>query len=304
MAVVEVEGAHKSYRRRGKPAQKALDGLDLSVAEHRVHGFLGPNGSGKTTTIRALLGLVRVDSGTMRLLDRPVPDALPEVIGSVGALVESPLFFPNFSGRRNLRLLGGVAGVSHDRVEECLEIVGLRDRGEDKFKGYSLGMKQRLGIAAALLKSPTLLVLDEPSNGLDPAGIREVRELIRQLGSDGQTTVLLSSHLLAEVQQVCDDVTIIARGRLVATGAVADVLATGSTGDIRLRAPDHQAAYDVLTAAGFTLTPLADAWLVHGVTDPSTITRALAAEDQYLSELSPVAADLESVFLDLTAEDQ
>ncbi len=304
MAVVEVSGAHKSYHRRGKPSEKALDGLDLSVAAHRVHGFLGPNGSGKTTTIRALLGLVRVDSGTMRLLDRPVPEELPGVIGSVGALVESPLFFPNFSGRRNLRLLGGVAGVSRGRVEECLEIVGLRDRGDDRFKGYSLGMKQRLGIAAALLKEPTLLVLDEPSNGLDPAGIREVRELIKQLGSDGQTTVLLSSHLLSEVQQVCDDVTIIARGKLVATGAVADVLATGSTGDVRLRAPDQQAAYDVLTAAGFTLTPLADAWLVHGVTEPSTVTRALATHDIYLSELSPVSADLESVFLDLTAEEQ
>jgi len=304
VAVVEVEGAHKSYQRRGKPAQKALDGLDLSVAEHRVHGFLGPNGSGKTTTIRALLGLVRVDSGSMRLLGRPVPDQLPEVIGSIGALVEAPLFFPNFSGRRNLRLLAGVAGVSPSRIEECLEIVGLRDRGDDAFKGYSLGMKQRLGIAAALLKSPALLVLDEPSNGLDPAGIREVRELIRQLGADGQTTILLSSHLLSEVQQVCDDVTIIARGRLVATGHVADVLASGATGDVRLRAPDPQAAYAVLTAAGFTLTALADAWLVHGVSEPSTITRALAAEGQYLSELSPMAADLESVFLGLTAEDQ
>lgn len=304
MAVVEVQDAHKSYRRRGKPPQQALNGLDLAVAEHRVHGFLGPNGSGKTTTIRALLGLVRVDSGSMRLLGRPVPDELPEVIASVGALVEAPLFFPNFSGRRNLRLLAQVAGVSRTRVEECLEIVDLRERGGDKYKGYSLGMKQRLGIAAALLKAPALLVLDEPSNGLDPAGIREVRELIRALGSDGQTTVLLSSHLLSEVQQVCDDVTIIARGKLVATGHVADVLATGSTGDVRLRAPDHQAAYDVLTAAGYRLTPLGDAWRVHGATEPSTVTQTLAANGHYLSELSPISADLESVFLDLTAADQ
>lgn len=303
MAVVEVEGLHKAYRRRRTPAEKALDGLDLSVAEHRVHGFLGPNGSGKTTTIRALLGLIRVDSGRMQLLGRPVPEQLPAVIGSIGALVETPLFFPNFSGRRNLRLLAGVAGVPAGRVEECLEIVGLRDRGNDAFKGYSLGMKQRLGIAAALLKSPTLLVLDEPSNGLDPAGIREVRELIRRLGSDGRTTVLLSSHLLSEVQQVCDDVTIIARGKLVATGHVADVLAAGSTGDLRLKAPDPQAAYDVLTAAGFTVTQLADAWRVHAVGDPSGLTRMLADSGQYLSELSPISADLESVFLDLTEAD-
>ncbi|MEJ7703416.1 MAG: ATP-binding cassette domain-containing protein [Geodermatophilaceae bacterium] len=304
VAVVEVAGAHKSYRRRGKPAEKALDGLDLTVAEHRVHGFLGPNGSGKTTTIRALLGLVRLDTGSMQLLGRPVPEQLPGVIGSIGALVEAPLFFPSFSGRRNLNLLARVAGVSRNRVEECLDIVDLRERGDDKYKGYSLGMKQRLGIAAALLKSPTLLVLDEPSNGLDPAGIREVRELIRRLGSDGQTTVLLSSHLLSEVQQVCDDVTIIARGTLVATGQVADVLASGSTGDVRLRSPDPQAAYDVLTAAGFTMTSLADAWRVHAVTDPSAITRTLADAGQYLSELSPIPVDLESVFLDLTAADQ
>ncbi len=214
------------------------------------------------------------------------------------------MFFPNVSGRINLRLLAGVAGVPRTRVEECLDIVGLRDRGDDRFKGYSLGMKQRLGIAVGLLKSPALLVLDEPSNGLDPAGIREVRELIRRLGQDGRTTVLLSSDLLSEVQQVCDDVTIIARGRPVATGAVSAVLATGSTGDVRLRAPDPQAAYDVLTTAGFTLTALPDAWRVHGVADPSALTQALAAQGQYLSELPPIARDLESVFLDLTAQDQ
>lgn len=300
MAVVEVQNASKAYRRRRKPPAKALDGLDLSVAEHRVHGFLGPNGSGKTTTIRALLGLVRLDTGSLRLLGRTVPEQLPDVIAHVGALVETPLFFPTFGGRRNLRLLAGIAGIPDTRVEECLEIVGLLDRGDDKFKGYSLGMKQRLGIAAALLKQPRLLILDEPSNGLDPAGIREVRELIRRLGSDGSTTVLLSSHLLSEVQQVCDDVTIIAEGRLIASGKVQDVLASGSTGDLRLRAPDPQAAHDVLAAAGYQLTADGDAWRVHGVTDPSGLTRVLAERGCYLSELSPIAADLESIFLDLT----
>jgi len=300
VAVVEVQNASKAYRRRRKPPAKALDGLDLSVAEHRVHGFLGPNGSGKTTTIRALLGLVRLDTGSLRLLGRTVPEQLPDVIAHVEALVETPLFFPTFGGRRNLRLLAGIAGIPDTRVEECLEIVGLLDRGDDKFKGYSLGMKQRLGIAAALLKQPRLLILDEPSNGLDPAGIREVRELIRRLGSDGSTTVLLSSHLLSEVQQVCDDVTIIAEGRLIASGKVQDVLASGSTGDLRLRAPDPQAAHDVLAAAGYQLTADGDAWRVHGVTDPSGLTRVLAERGCYLSELSPIAADLESIFLDLT----
>jgi len=220
MTVIEVTGAHKTYRRRRKPPERALSGLDLHVETGGVHGFLGPNGSGKTTTIRMLLGLISADTGDMRLLGQPVPRALPEVIGDVGALVETPLFFPNFSGRLNLRLLAETAGVPRKRVEECLELVELRERADDRFKSYSLGMKQRLGIAAALLKNPRLLILDEPSNGLDPAGIRQVRELIQRLGRERRTTVFLSSHLLAEVQQVCDHVTILARGRCVATGPV------------------------------------------------------------------------------------
>ena len=215
MPAVQMTAVSKSYRRRGRPPQKALDDLDLLVEDGGVHGFLGPNGSGKTTTIRVLLGLVSADGDPdIRLLDRPVPAGLPDVIGAVGALVETPLFFPGFSGRLNLQLLAEAAGVPRARVEECLEIVDLTERAGDRFKGYSLGMKQRLGIAAALLKSPRLLILDEPSNGLDPAGIRDVRELIRRLGRDGRTTVLLSSHLLAEIQQVCDSVSILARGPL------------------------------------------------------------------------------------------
>jgi ABC-2 type transport system ATP-binding protein len=161
-------------------------------------------------------------------------------------------------------------------------------------------MKQRLGIAAALLKRPRLLILDEPSNGLDPAGIREVRELVRRLGSDGRTTVFLSSHLLAEVEQVCDRVTILAGGRCVAAGSVAEVLGARSTGDLRLRAPDPPGARAVLEAAGFTVTGMGDAWRVHGVLDPAGVTRALAQAGHYLTELSPIAADLETVFLDLT----
>lgn len=166
MAVVEIRGAHKTYRRWRKPPEHAVRGLDLTVEAGGVFGFLGPNGSGKTTTIRLLLGLVRPDSGTFSLLGKSVPDELPLVIGRVGALVETPLFFPNFSGRRNLALL--------------LELVDLAGRAGDRVKGYSLGMKQRLGIAAALLKNPELLILDEPGNGLDAAGIREVRELIKR----------------------------------------------------------------------------------------------------------------------------
>lgn len=304
MTVIEVSGARKSYRRWRKPPEQALDGLDLSVGEGGVHGFLGPNGSGKTTTIRVLLGLVYADAGDLRVFGEPVPQALPALVPHIGALVETPLFFPNFSGRLNLRLLAETAGVSRLRVEECLEIVDLRARGADRFKGYSLGMKQRLGIAAALLKNPRLLILDEPSNGLDPAGIREVRQLIQRLGGEGHTTVFLSSHLLAEVQQVCDHVSILARGRCVATGPVETVLAGKSTRDVRLRAPDPAGAKAVLERAGYLVTGIGDAWRVHAVSDPSQLTRVLSESGHYVSELSPIAADLESVFLDLTQEQQ
>jgi ABC-2 type transport system ATP-binding protein len=299
---VELHAVSKSYARRGKSPQKALDDLHLVVGSGGVHGFLGPNGSGKTTTIRVLLGLVRADAGDVRLLDRPVPAGLPEVIGSVGALVETPLFFPGFSGRRNLRLLAETAGVPRGRVDEVLDVVALRDRADDRFKGYSLGMKQRLGIAAALLKRPRLLVLDEPSNGLDPAGIKDVRELIRRLGADGSTTVLLSSHLLAEIEQVADSVSIMARGRCIASGPVRQVLAGRSSGDVRVRVPDRAAAAAVLTAAGYRVSAADDALLVSAVRAPGEVTRLLAEHGHYLEELTPVVADLESAFLALTAD--
>jgi ABC-2 type transport system ATP-binding protein len=299
---VDMHAVSKSYARRGRPPQKALDDLDLVVESGGVHGFLGPNGSGKTTTIRVLLGLVRADAGDVRLLDRPVPGGLPEVIGSVGALVETPLFFPGFSGRRNLQLLAEAAGLPRARVEEVLEVVDLRDRATDRFKGYSLGMKQRLGIAAALLKHPRLLILDEPSNGLDPAGIKDVRELIRRLGHDGSTTVLLSSHLLAEIEQVADSVSIMARGRCIASGPVRAVLAGRTSGDVRVKVPDPAAAAAVLTAAGYRVAPTDDGLLVSAVRAPGEVTRLLAEHGHYLEELTPVAADLESAFLALTAE--
>jgi ABC-2 type transport system ATP-binding protein len=242
----------------------------------------------------------------MRLFGEPVPARLPQVIGRIGALVETPLFFPNFSGRLNLTLLAETAGVRRTRVEECLEIVELADRARDRFRTYSLGMKQRLGIAAALLKRPRLLVLDEPSNGLDPAGIRDVRELIRRLGHDGHTTVFVSSHLLAEVQHVCDSVSILARGRRVASGPVAEVLASRSPHHVRGRVPDAAAAAAVLGAAGFAISPpdVPDGRtiLVHAAEAPGEITRVLAQQGHYLEELTPLTADLESAFLAITGE--
>ena len=302
MPVIEVRGAAKTYRRRGKPAEKAVDGLDLVVEGGGVHGFLGPNGSGKTTTIRMLLGLVRANAGELRLFDRVVPQALPEVIGDIGALVETPLFFPTFTGRRNLELLAITAGVGPARVDEVLATVGLLDRSSDHVKGYSLGMKQRLGIAAALLKKPRLLILDEPSNGLDPAGMVEMRELIRGLGADGRTTVFLSSHLLGEVEQVCDHVTILAKGRCIVSGRVDEVLASRQTGDVRVRVADPEAGRVLMEQAGFTVTSMGDAYRVHGVDDPAELNRMLAERGHYLSELAPIAADLETVFLELTKD--
>jgi ABC-2 type transport system ATP-binding protein len=299
MQVIEVRGAQKAYHRRGRPAHKAVDNLDLMVEEGGVHGFLGPNGSGKTTTIRMLLGLVQPDAGEVRLLGQPVPDGLPDVIGAVGALVETPLFFPHFSGRLNLRLLADVAGLPKERVDESLERVGLLDRGDDRVKAYSLGMRQRLGIAAALMKRPRLLILDEPSNGLDPAGIREVRELIRTLGSRG-VTVFLSSHLLGEVEQVCDTVDILVRGRRVASGSVKDVLATRATGEVRVRVPDLELAATTLEAAGMTVHRWPEHLIVANVPDPALVTKTLAQKKQYVTELVPLVANLETVFLELT----
>ena len=221
---IEIYGLRKRYRRFRKPPQRALDGFDMVVESGQVHGFLGPNGSGKTTTLRTLLGLVSANAGTMRVLGLSVPDHLPEVTSRVGAIVESPQFFGNFSGYRTLDLLATAGRVNRGRIDEVLEVVGLRDRARDRVKTYSLGMKQRLAVAAALLKSPELLILDEPANGLDPAGIREMRDLMRDLAGRG-VTVVLSSHILGEIQQICDSVTIINGGRRVAYGPVADVLA-------------------------------------------------------------------------------
>ena len=180
MPVIEVEGLRKEYRRIRGGRTLAVNGLDLTVPDGGVFGFLGPNGAGKTTTIRCLLGLVKPSAGKTKLLGEENKH-LHRVIDRVGSIVETPTFFPNFSGRRNLRLLGRIDGIGKAAVEGVLERVGLADRGDDSFKHYSLGMKQRLGIAAALLREPELLILDEPANGLDPAGIKEVRQLLRAL---------------------------------------------------------------------------------------------------------------------------
>jgi ABC-type multidrug transport system ATPase subunit len=296
--IISTRALRKTFRTRRGKRIVAVEGLDLDVHAGGVHGFLGPNGSGKTTTIRLLLGLMHADSGEMSLFGQPVPARLGDVIGRIGAIVEQPRLFPRLSGKENLELLAGSVGIDRSRIGEVLELVGLAGREDDNFRSYSLGMRQRLAIAAALLKSPDLLILDEPTNGLDPAGIREIRDLMRDLADEG-LTILVSSHILSELEQVVDSVTIIARGRLLASGTLAEITGT-SIASVRVRVDDVARAAGVLTGAGLTVTADADGLLVGGAGDPATVTKALADVGLYVRELTPVGGDLESVFLDIT----
>ena len=300
-AVLEIAGLQKTYRSR-KGVRKALDGFDMVVEAGQVHGFLGPNGSGKTTTLRTLLGLIKPNSGRMAIFGQEVPEHLPQVAGSVGAIVESPQFFGNFTAKDTLSLLADAGGIDQNRVVAVLELVGLRDRAKDRVKTYSLGMKQRLAVASALLKDPKLLILDEPANGLDPGGIREMRTLMRNLAESGMT-VVLSSHILGEIQLICDSVTIISAGRRVATGSVDEVLAQHTSAGVKVKLEpgvDMRGAVEVLRSNGAQVTVEHDHFLVGNAGNPAQITRILAEREIYLAELTPIAADLESVFLELT----
>jgi ABC-2 type transport system ATP-binding protein len=299
--VVETTGLNKEFHTRRGRRVVAVDDLDLAVPAGGVHGFLGPNGSGKTTTIRMLLGLARPSKGQMRLFGEPVPRRLPAVMDRVGAVVEQPKFVPSFTGRRNLTLLAHTVGVPTKAVDSALAQVGLEGRDRERYKGYSLGMKQRLAIAATLLKSPDLLILDEPTNGLDPAGIRDIRTMIRELGESG-VTVLLSSHILAEVQQVCHSVSIIGNGRLLASGAVDDLVGEQQVTQVRVGVADPTAARQVLEAERWRVTSDGDRLVVEGAAHADDITRVLAARQIYVRELTPVRPDLESVFLQLTQD--
>jgi ABC-2 type transport system ATP-binding protein len=289
--VIETEALTKRY---GMTA--AVDGLALRVRRGEVYGFLGPNGAGKTTTLRMLLGLVRPSAGRATVLGAPAGSRL----AGIGAMVEAPAFYPYLSGRDNLRVLAGHAGVARERVDVVLDEVHLLDRAGDRVSGYSLGMKQRLGVAAALLKDPELLILDEPTNGLDPAGMAEMRALIRSLGQ-GERTVVLSSHLMGEVEQISDRVGVIRSGRLVAEGTVGEL--RGRAG-LRVRAQPLEEARTLL--AGFpgvervaqrdgALTVTADPGLA------ADLNRALVSAGMAVSELATEQSSLEDVFFELTA---
>ena len=302
MAVIEIHGLRKEYRRFLRGTTIAVSSLDLEVPEGGVFGFLGPNGAGKTTTIRCLLGLVKPTKGSLRLLGADVSKDLPSVIRRVGSIVETPSFFPRFSGRRNLSLLGRLQGVGPKTVTATLERVGLGERADDIVKTYSLGMKQRLGIGAALLKEPDVLVLDEPANGLDPAGIVEVRQLLRTLGAEGRT-IFVSSHQLSEIQQMADRVAILARGECITAGPVADVLSAGRAQGVVVKLEDPKAGVEALTAAGFDAVVDRDVIRVKlPPSEAARVTRALAERGLFLSELRTDEVDLETVFLELTGD--
>lgn len=293
--VIETTNLSKRY---GKQIV-AVDGLNLAIRKGEIYGFLGPNGAGKTTTLRMLLGLVRPTSGTGKVLGKPLGTAAG--IARVGALVESPTFYPYLSGRRNLRILARYAGVPISRVDAVLDQVELTLRARDTFKTYSLGMKQRLGVAAVLLKDPDVLILDEPTNGLDPQGMTEMRALIRVLGHGGRT-VLLSSHLLGEVEQICDRVGVISHGKLIAEGTVADLRGQAQ---LLVRADPLERAQRLAEQLyGIERVQVMDGALVLA-TDPAQaaeLARVLVTNGVALSELRPVKRSLEATFMELTGE--
>ena len=288
-------------------SRTALAGLDLAVPRGVVYGFLGPNGAGKTTLMRLLVGLTRPDAGSIELLGRPWTSSDRRRLFGVGALVESPTFYGYLSGRDNLRTLAATGGpVPRGRVDEVLGYVGLEERGRDKVSRYSLGMKQRLGIAAALLSDPELLLLDEPANGLDPGGIVAMRQTLRYLASQGKT-VFVSSHVLPEVQQMADVIGIVDHGRLVREGPLETLLAVGAHVRVRVNAVEVAQAVQALRATGTTPEPeeaQPDGTLWIAVRVPperaSDVNRLLAANGVFASALQS-GTDLESVFLSLTA---
>lgn len=295
----------KSFRtRRGR--RRAVDGLSLEVPHGVVHGLLGPNGSGKTTTIRMLTGLVRPDSGTISIFGHEVPPDLPKVIDRIGAVVENPKFVPSFTGRLNLELLARAIGSSASRIDAALEETELVDAAAEPYTSYSLGMKQRLGIAAALLKDSLLVIFDEPSNGLDPAGIREIRRTMRAM-ADGGRTVIVSSHVLAEVEVIADSVSIVSKGRLVTSGPMADVLGDRRLPTVRVGVLDPAAAEAVLNEAGYAvrLSPEGRHVLVSGADEreAAAIAGELARHGLEVSDLRTLRPTLEDVFIELTAKE-
>ncbi|MFD2793043.1 ABC transporter ATP-binding protein [Promicromonospora vindobonensis] len=289
---VETLGLRKTYRSvRGRVA--GVDGLDLRVPAGGLHALLGLPGSGKTTTLRLLTGLAHADAGAIKIFGVPVPDDLPELAGRIGAVVGEPGFQARLSGRRNLAILASAAGVPRARVDEVLARVILTDRAKVAYGTYSADEQRRLALGAALLRDPDLLVVDEPSGGLDAVGTREIRQALRRLADQG-TTVLVATGALTEAQQVADTVTVLDGGRVLAQGTVADLLGDAAV-SVRVRLDEPGKAATTLRAAGFKVRADGDTLHVDGVAEPSEISRALAKQKLFPGELVPQREDLAAV---------
>jgi ABC-2 type transport system ATP-binding protein len=294
--VIELADLSKTYGRSGKGVA-AVRGVSLSVGAGEVYGFLGPNGAGKSTTIRMLLGLIAPTSGEARLFGEDLR-ANPAVLKRVGSLVDGGAFYPFLSGRRNLEVLARTHGGGGDRIDGLLEQVGLAGDAGRKVKGYSTGMRQRLGVAAALLGDPDVVILDEPVNGLDAAGIQEMRALIRGLADEGGKTVFLSSHLLHEVQQVCDRVAIITKGEVVREATIADLLRQDD--GLRVEAAPLDVAEAALEAR-WAVERSGDALIVRATrAEAPEVARRLIGAGAELFQMVPEQRNLEEVFLSLT----
>jgi len=289
--MIEVSSLTKRYG-----SVLAVDDLSFRAEPGRVTGFLGPNGAGKTTTLRALVALLHPTSGDTRILGRHYPE-LEDPIRTVGAILEANAFHPGRTGRNHLRTIASAGGIGDARVDQALELVDLTAAANRRVKGYSLGMKQRLSLAGALLGDPQVLVLDEPANGLDPQGVRWLRDLLRALAVEGRT-VLVSSHVLTEMAQLADDVVIIAKGRLMTQAPMADVLAGGGRGT-RVRSPESDRLVAALVQAGIQARQLDDGALTADA-EPARIGELAAAERIVLHELVAQSESLEDVFLELT----
>ncbi len=290
---IRVEGLIKHYKKT-----KALDGLDFSIPSGAITGFLGPNGAGKTTTFRSLLGLTRPNAGHIEVLGHEVPKDLKVVTKQVGAIIEEPGLIRALGGRVNLQVAADTLGFGHERIDEMLEFVELTNDAKRRVEEYSKGMRQRLALAAALLGEPELLLLDEPLDGLDPAGQRGFRERLRQIADEGRT-VVVSSHDLADIEALADYVVVVNHGRLVAQGYLDELL--GGAGGTRVVVTDPTAAVSVLSAAGIESTLDANALIVHEG-DGSRIVEVLARSGIYPREVMSARSSLESVFLGMTTE--
>ena len=305
---VQTTGLTKRFGERA-----AIDNVDLRVPRGSAFGFLGPNGAGKTTMIRMLLGLTRASAGSMSVLGRPVPSERAAALERVGAIVEEPRFHPQLTGRENLRIVAAVRGPeTHERIAPALRRVGLSERADEKVKKYSLGMRQRLGVARCLLADPLLLILDEPTNGLDPGGIQEFREMIRAMVEQEGRTVFISSHLLDEVEKICDHAAIVDRGKILMQGAIADLAEGGARHELIVGVDDPLRALGVLEASELVRqAQRSDEGLRVTLAEPSqgfspadsaaALNTALVGAGLAISRLEPVRQSLEKRFLEVTS---